>query len=199
MIVLGLTGSIGMGKSVTAEMFREMGVPVHDSDAVVHELYEGEAIAAIADKFPQAVLDGVVDRQALGKLVIGEPQAMRELEEIVHPLVAEKRREFLDNAKKQDCPLVVLDIPLLFETGSENLCDKILAVTAPAEVQRERVLSRPGMTVDKFDWILASQIADAIKTEKADYVLDTSLGFEHARLMVASIVQELKTKDIPNA
>ncbi len=199
MIVLGLTGSIGMGKSITAEMFRDMGVPVHDSDAVVHELYEGEAIAAIANKFPQAVLDGIVDRQALGKLVIGEPEAMRELEAIVHPIVAAKRREFLDNARKQDCPLVVLDIPLLFETESENLCDKILVVTAPAEVQRERVLSRLGMTVDKFERILASQIADEIKKEKADYILDTSLGFEHARNTVASIVRELKTKDIPNA
>ncbi len=192
MIILGLTGSIGMGKSVTAGMFRDMGVPVHDSDSVVHDLYEGEAVSAIAEKFPQAIRNGIVDRQTLGKLVIGQPEAMRQLEAIVHPLVAEQRREFLDDARKRGCPLVVLDIPLLFETGSETMCDKILVVTAPAEVQRERVLSRPGMTVEKFERILASQTADGIKRKRADYLLDTSRGLEPARATVAAIVRELE-------
>jgi dephospho-CoA kinase len=199
MIILGLTGSIGMGKSVTAGMFRDMGVPVHDSDSVVHGLYEGEAVSAIAEKFPQAIRNGIVDRQTLGKLVIGQPEAMRELEAIVHPLVAEKRREFLDDARKRGCPLVVLDIPLLFETGSEKMCDKILVVTAPAEVQRERVLSRPGMTVEKFERILAPQTADGIKRKRADYLLDTSRGLEHARATVAAIVRELETRDNSDA
>lgn len=199
MIILGLTGSIGMGKSVTAGMFRDMGVPVHDSDCVVHDLYEGEAVSAIAEKFPQAIRNGIVDRQTLGKLVIGQPEAMRQLEAIVHPLVAEQRREFLDDARKRGCPLVVLDIPLLFETGSETMCDKILVVTAPAEVQRERVLSRPGMTVEKFERILASQTADGIKRKRADYLLDTSRGLEPARATVAAIVRELENMDNSDA
>jgi dephospho-CoA kinase len=194
MIILGLTGSIGMGKSVTAGMFRDMDVPVHDSDSVVHDLYEGEAVSAIAEKFPQAIRNGTVDRQTLGKLVIGQPESTRQLEAIVHPLVAEKRREFLDDARKRGCPLVVLDIPLLFETGSETMCDKILVVTAPAEVQRERVLSRPGMTVEKFERILASQTADGIKRKRADYLLDTSRGLEDARATVAAIVRELENR-----
>ncbi len=199
MIILGLTGSIGMGKSVTAGMFRDMGVPVHDSDSVVHDLYEGEAVSAIAEKFPQAIRNGIVDRQTLGKLVIGQPEAMRQLEAIVHPLVAEQRREFLDDARKRGCPLVVLDIPLLFETGGETMCDKILVVTAPAEVQRERVLSRPGMTVEKFERILASQTADGIKRKRADYLLDTSRGLEPARATVAAIVRELENMDNSDA
>jgi dephospho-CoA kinase len=199
MIILGLTGSIGMGKSVTAGIFRDMGVPVHDSDSVVHDLYEGEVVSAIAEKFPQAIRNGIVDRQTLGKLVIGEPEAMRQLEAIVHPLVAEKRREFLDDARKRGCPLVVLDIPLLFETGSETMCDKILVVTAPAEVQRERVLSRSGMTVEKFERILASQTADGIKRKRADYLLDTSRGLEYARTTVAAIVRELQNRDNSDA
>lgn len=191
MIVLGLTGSIGMGKSTTADMFRELDIPVFDSDATVHMLYQNEAVIPVGEKFPEAVVDGRIDRQCLGAYVIGKPENMKALEAIVHPLVAEKRREFLEAARQLKAHMVVLDIPLLFETGSDQFCDKVLTVTAPEAIQRKRVLARNGMSVEKLDGILASQIPDPVKRERSDFVIDTSLGFDHARKRVREIVDSL--------
>ena len=151
MIILGMTGSIGMGKSTTAEMFRTEGIPVHDSDAAVHNLYRGKAAPLIDAEFPGTVTNGSVDRSRLGSIVIGNSAAMRKLESIVHPLVAEDRDIFLNEAREIGAPLVVLDVPLLYETGGDKLCDKVLVVTASADVQRQRVLARPGMTVEKLE------------------------------------------------
>ena len=171
-LTLGLTGSIGMGKSTTAQMFRDEGVPVWDADASVHRLYAkgGPAVAPIAEAFPAAVSDGAVDRPALSAILRGDPAAMKRLEAIVHPLVAEDRARFLAGT---DAPLVVLDIPLLFETGAEAWLDATLVVTAPAEVQRDRVLARPGMTEAQLDMILARQMPDAEKRARADHVIET--------------------------
>ena len=158
--VLGLTGSIGMGKSATAALFRRAGAPVHDADATVHRLYAGAAAPAIEAAFPGATKDGVVDRTALGPMVIGKPDAMARLEAIVHPLVSAEREAFLGRARASGAPIAVLDVPLLLETGSERLCDAVCVVTAPADVQRERVLARPGMTAEKLAGILARQVPD---------------------------------------
>jgi dephospho-CoA kinase len=190
-IVLGLTGSIGMGKSTTAGMFAEAGVPVHDSDDAVHRLYSGTAAPLIEARFPGVVVDGTVDRNRLAAAILGDPQALREVEKIVHPLVRKDADAFLEKHRRANAPLVVLDIPLLFETGGEGRVDRIVVVTAPAKVQRERVLSRPGMTEDKFLSILARQVPDAEKRGRADYVIDTSLGMEAARQRVRAIVAEL--------
>lgn len=193
MIILGLTGSIGMGKSTTAGMFREAGIPVHDADAAVHELYSGAAAPLIEIAFPGTVIDGVVDRRKLGKRVIGKAQEMKRLETIVHPLVAEMRNRFLEEAAANGAELAVLDIPLLYETGGEKLCDYVVVVTAPAEVQRDRVLARPEMTEEKFQAILAKQVPDAEKRKRADFTIDTSLGFEAARQQVKAIITDLVT------
>ena len=190
--VLGLTGSIGMGKSATAGLFRQAGIPVHDSDAAVHRLYEadGAAARAIGAAFPGTLApDGAVDRRRLGARVLDDAEAMRRLEGLVHPLVAAESRAFL--AAHEDAPLVVLDIPLLFETGGEARCDAVLVVSAPEAVQRARVLARPGMSESAFQAILARQMPDGEKRARADFTIDTGLGFAHAKAEVARIVAEL--------
>lgn len=191
MIVLGLTGSIGMGKSTTARMFAEAGVPVHDSDAAVHRLYEGEAAAQVEALFPGTTLNGKVDRERLAKVVVDDLQALRKLEQLIHPLVRKDAGRFVEAHRRKGTPLVVLDIPLLFETGGTDRVDKILVVTAPYEVQRERVLARPDMTEEKFEKILARQVPDAEKRKRADFLIDTSLGMEAAREAVHRIIAEL--------
>lgn len=190
-IVLGLTGSIGMGKSTTARMFADAGVPVHDSDETVHRLYAGEAAARIKERFPGTVVGGTVDRERLAKAVLGKPEAIKALEEIVHPLVRADADRFVEEHRSKGTPLVVLDIPLLFETGGRSRVDKVAVVSAPAEVQRERVLSRPGMTEEKFNAILARQVPDAEKRAQADFVIDTSQGMDAARNAVQSIIDRL--------
>jgi dephospho-CoA kinase len=194
MIVLGLTGSIGMGKSTTAKLFAEAGVPVHDSDEAVHRLYRGEAAPLVEAAFPGTVVDGAVDRAALSRRVVGDPEAIARLEEIVHPLVRADADRFVASHRAAGTPLVVLDIPLLFETGGTGRVDKIAVVSAPADVQRERVLSRPGMTPEKFEAILARQTPDAEKRRRADFVIDTSKGIEAARDQVRAIIRELTGK-----
>lgn len=191
MIVLGLTGSIGMGKSTTARMFAEAGVPVHDSDETVHRLYAGQAAPLIEARFPGTVVDGVVDRERLAAAVLGDRDALRDLEKIVHPLVRADADAFLARHRAAGAKLALLDIPLLFETGGEGRVDKIVVVTAPAEIQRDRVLARPGMTEQKFEAILARQVPDAEKRARADFVVDTGAGMEAARAAVEKIVGQL--------
>jgi dephospho-CoA kinase len=190
-IKLGLTGSIGMGKSVTAQMFRDEGIPVHDADAAVHALYRGRAAPLIDSAFPGTVNDGAVDRAELSKRVLNDPEAMKQLESIVHPLVREEEEAFLKAAKAQGSKLVVLDIPLLFETGAQSRADKILVVSAEPDVQRSRVLARPGMTMAKFEAILARQMPDAEKRRRADFVINTGLGLDFARAEVRKIIARL--------
>lgn len=184
--VLGLTGSIGMGKSATAAMFRRFGVPVHDADAAVHALYAGRAAPLVEAAFPGTVKNGVVDRSELGSRVLGDPARLRQLEAIVHPLVREEEARFLRSAAAS--PLVVLDIPLLLETGADRSCDAVVVVTAPHSVQSERVLSRPGMTPEKFRAILDKQIPDAEKRRRAHFLVDSGRGFPSAEAQVRSIV-----------
>jgi len=191
MIIVGLTGSIGMGKSATAAMFRELGVPVHDSDSAVHELYRGEAAPLIEQAFPGVTIDGVVDRQKLGPKVLGDAEALRRLETIVHPLVGAHREAFLQRNRAAGAPVVVLDIPLLFEIGGEKDVDVIVVVTADERKQRARVMSRPGMTAEKFSAILAKQTPDAIKRSKAHYTIDTGHGFENAKAQVKDFLASL--------
>ena len=191
MIKAGLTGSIGMGKSTTAQMLRDEGIAVYDADATVHELYSGEAAPLIEAAFPNTTKDGIVDRTKLSEYVIGKLENMKKLEAIIHPLVHQKEQEFLKEAETRGDKLVVLDIPLLFETGGVNRVDKVIVITAPAEVQRERVLAREGMTVEKFEAILARQVLDSEKREKADFVIDTSEGLEAAKERVRQIVGSL--------
>jgi dephospho-CoA kinase len=193
MFVLGLTGSLGMGKSTTARFFAEEGVPVHDADAVVHRLYDGEAAAAIEAAFPGTTTAGKVDREKLAARVLGDIAALRRLEEIVHPLVQEAERRLLAEAEARGEKVALLDIPLLFETGGEERVDAVVVVSAPADVQRSRALERPGMTVDKLDAILAKQMPDGEKRRRADFVVDTSRGFEAARAEVRAILNALAT------
>ena len=190
-LFFGLTGSIGMGKSTTAQMFRDLDVPVYDSDATVHALYSGRAAAPIEADFPGTTRNGEVDRTELSKYVVGNETAMKKLEAIVHPLVREEELKFRQTAIDAGEPLAILDIPLLFETGGEKRVDGIVVVTAPADVQRERVLARDGMTEEKFEAILQRQVPDAEKRSKADYVVDTSKGMDWARQEVAKIVNEV--------
>ncbi|MGS1094890.1 dephospho-CoA kinase [Aquamicrobium terrae] len=191
MIVLGLTGSIGMGKSTAGKMFREAGVAVHDSDEAVHRLYAGAAAPLVEAAFPGTTVDGVVDRAALGKLVFGDPVALKKLEAIVHPLVRADADEFLARQRAAGARLAVLDIPLLFETGGRDRVDKVAVVSAPAEVQRERVLARPGMTAERFEAILAKQVPDAEKRRLADYVIDTCRDFDVTRARIGEIIADL--------
>jgi dephospho-CoA kinase len=187
--VLCLTGSLGMGKSRTASFFAEAGVPVHDSDAVVHALYEGEAAPLIEDAFPGSTTAGKVDRTKLAAMVLGDQAAIARLEEIVHPLVAKVRDQFLAEAQARGAPVVVLDVPLLFETGGERGCDAVVVVSAPADIQRRRALERPGMTEEKFAALLAKQTPDAEKRQRADFIVDSSQSFDHARAQVRDILQ----------
>ncbi|EIM29201.1 dephospho-CoA kinase [Microvirga lotononidis] len=185
--VLGLTGSIGMGKSATADLFRRLGVPVHDADATVHRLYRGRAAPLIEKAFPGTVVDEAVDRTKLGAVVLGNPERMKQLEAIIHPLVRDEEENFLERVSAVS-PVAVLDIPLLFETGGEARCDAVLVVTAPAFVQRDRVMARPGMTDEKFRAILAKQMPDADKRARAHFLVDTSRGFSSAEAQVRSIL-----------
>lgn len=193
MFILGLTGSLGMGKSVTARFFAEQGVPVHDADAVVHRLYEGEAAAAIEAAFPGTTAGGKVDRDKLAARVLGDGTALKRLEAIVHPLVQEAERRLLAEAEARGEKVAVLDIPLLFETGGEKRVDAVVVVSAPPEVQRARVLERPGMTVEKLEAILAKQMPDDEKRRRADFIVDTSRGFEAARAEVRAILDAVAT------
>jgi dephospho-CoA kinase len=190
MIILGLTGSIGMGKSATASLFREAGVPVYDADAAVHALYAegGAAVAPIEAAFPGVTDGGAVDRTRLRTKVLDNPEAMKLLEGIVHPLAGEAQLDFRRKAYTEGAAFSVLDIPLLFETGGNRHCDFTLVVTAPAAIQRERVLARPGMTPEAFESILARQLPDAEKRARADFILSTAHGFDFARDQVRSIV-----------
>jgi dephospho-CoA kinase len=191
MIILGLTGSIGMGKSTTAKLFAEEGIPVHDADAAVHALYEGEAVSLVEAAFPGTSRAGKVDRALLAKAVVGKPDAMKRLEAIVHPMVARSRDRFLDEAREKGAPVVLLDIPLLFETGGRDLVDAVVVVTADADVQRQRVMDRPGMTTEKFEALLAKQTPDAEKRRRADYIVDSGHGIEPARAQVREILAKV--------
>ena len=193
MFILGLTGSLGMGKSATAKMFADEGVPVHDADAVVHHLYEAEAVPLIEAAFPGTTADGKVDRDKLSRQVLGDAAAIKRLESIVHPLVGAARDRFLAEAERKGAAVAVLDIPLLFETGGDTRCDAVVVVSAPADVQRSRSLDRPGMTEQKFAEILAKQLPDAEKRARADFVVDTSKGFEAARAQVRDILTRVGT------
>lgn len=197
MLLVGLTGSIGMGKSETAKMFVRHGVPVCDSDATVHALYDvgGAAVGPVGAAFPGVVVDGRVDRELLSREVVGKPEALRKLEAIVHPLVAQAQRAFLEAAATSGAAMVVLDIPLLFETGGRARVDVVVVVSAPLAMQRERVLKRPGMTAEKLDAILAKQTPDAEKRAGADFVVDTSKGLAHAEAQVVAIIDALKHRE----
>jgi dephospho-CoA kinase len=194
LILIGLTGSIGMGKSTTAAMFRELGVPVYDADAAVHELYDegGAAVEAVGKAFPGTVKDGRVDREALRQAVLGDPEALKRLNAIVHPLVGRDRVGFFQKAEADGADMVVLDIPLLFETGGHANVDAVVVASAPAAMQRERVLARPGMTPERLDAILAQQLADADKRARAHFVVDTSRGLAPAREQVAEIISAMR-------
>jgi dephospho-CoA kinase len=194
MFILGLTGSIGMGKTTTARLFAEEGVPVHDADAAVHRLYEGEAAPLIEAAFPGSTRNGRVDRQKLGKLVLGNEVALKQLEHIVHPLVHKQETILIAEAKAKGAKVVVLDIPLLFETGGEARCDAVVVVSAPADMQKLRAFERPGMSEEKFQAILANQMPDAEKRARADFVVDTGRGIEHARGQVRKILEEIRTR-----
>jgi dephospho-CoA kinase len=189
MVILGLTGSIGMGKSATAEMFRDLGVPVHDSDASVHQLYRGAAAPLVEAAFPGTVSEGVVDRPKLSAVVLKDPAAMKQLEAIIHPLVGADRDAFLDRARASGAAVAVLDIPLLFEINGDTLVDAIVVVTASEEVQKSRVLARPGMTEERFQAILGKQVRDADKRRRAHFIVETDYGFDHARRQVAAILK----------
>lgn len=193
MKVIGLTGSIGMGKSETAGMFRDLGVPVFDADAVVHKLQAkgGQAIPVIDATFPGVVRSGVLDRQKLGAIVFSDADAKRKLEAIIHPMVAKERVAFFTEAEKAGAAFVVLDVPLLFETVGNAACDRVIVVSAPAEVQRSRVLAREGMTSQKFEQIVSKQVPDADKRAGADYIIETDKGLDHARAAVTQIVDDL--------
>jgi dephospho-CoA kinase len=191
MIVLGLTGSVGMGKSATAKMFAEEGVPVFDADAAVHRLYEGEAVPLVEAAFPGSTTDGRLDREKLSAKVVGKPEALAKLEAIVHPLVRKARQDFLDKARASGAKIAVVDIPLLFETGGHGEVDRIVVVSAPHHIQKSRVVERPGMTEEKFAAIHARQTPDAEKRARADFIVDTSQGFDAARESVRAILREL--------
>ena len=190
MIILGLTGSIGMGKSTTAKLFEEAGVPVYDADASVHRLYEGEAAPAIEAAFPGTTVDGKVDRNKLSAKVVHDAAAMKQLEQIVHPMLGASRQKFFDDAERSGAPVVVVDVPLLFETGGEKRVDAVVVVTTTPEIQRERILARDNMTGKKLDAILARQLADAEKRKRADFVVDTSHGLDPVRLRIRDILEQ---------
>lgn len=191
---VGLTGSIGMGKSTTAQLFRDEGIAVLDSDRVVHDLYCGAAVAPIAAAFPGVVVDGAVDRARLGARVLGDRSAMARLEAIVHPLVWAARDSFIKERARQGDWIVVYDVPLLFETGTDKSVDAIIVVTASPEEQKKRVLARPGMTTEKFETIVAKQTPDAEKRARADFVVDTGAGLDAAKAQVRHIIESLRER-----
>jgi len=197
MIILGLTGSIGMGKSTAAQMFADLGVPVNDADAVVHALYQGEAIAPIEAAFPGTTVTGAVDREELSRQLSENPALFNTLEAIVHPLVFQVERQFLARHRAEKSPLVLLDIPLLFETKAESRVDAVVVVTCDPEIQKERGMKRPGMTEEKFALILSRQVPDAEKRAKADYIIDTSGEFDSTRAQVADIVRQVTSQKRP--
>lgn len=190
MIVLGLTGSIGMGKSTTAQLFAEAGVPVYDADAAVHRLYEGEGVPAIEAAFPGTTANGKVDRNRLSARVVHDSAAMKRLEEIVHPMLGASRQKFLGDAEQSGAPVAVVDVPLLFETGGEKRVDAVVVVTTSSELQRERILARPNMTEEKLAAILARQMPDAEKRKRAHFVVDTSHGLDPVRVRIRDILAE---------
>ena len=190
MIVLGLTGSIGMGKSTTAKLFAEAGVPVYDADATVHLLYEGEAAPAIEAAFPGTTVDGKVDRTRLSACVVHDPAAIKRLEQIVHPMLGASRQKFLQDAEQSGAPVAVVDVPLLYETGGEKRVDAVVVVTTSPEIQHERILSRDNMTAEKLEAILARQMPDAEKRKRADFVVDTSHGLDPVRARIRDILAE---------
>ena len=191
MLILGLTGSIGMGKSTTAKLFAEAGVPVYDADAEVHKIYEGEAAPAIEAAFPGTTVEGRVDRAKLSAKVVHDPAAIKQLEQIVHPMLGASRKKFLDDAERAGAPVVVMDIPLLFETGGEKRVDAVVVVTTSPESQRERILARGTMTSEALDAILARQLPDAEKRKRADFVVDTSHGLDPVRTAISDILAEV--------
>lgn len=192
MIVLGLTGSVAMGKSATAKMFVDEGVPVFDADAEVHKLYEGEAVAPIETAFPGVTIGGRVDRERLSVKIVNDPRALHKLEAIVHPLVRKAEEKFRETARQSGAKVAVLDIPLLLETGGDKRVDAVVVVSAPPEVQRARLRERPNMTDEKIGAILARQMPDSEKRARADFVIDTSRGFDAARADVRAILRELE-------
>ena len=191
MRILGLTGSIGMGKSTTAKLFTEAGVPVYDADAAVHKIYEGEAAPAIEAAFPGTTVDGRVDRAKLSAKVVHDPAAIKQLEQIVHPMLGASRQKFLAAAEQSGVPVVVMDIPLLFETGGEKRVDAVVVVSTSPEAQRERILARGTMTSEALDGILARQLPDAEKRQRADFVVDTSHGLDPVRTAIRDILAEV--------
>jgi dephospho-CoA kinase len=191
MLILGLTGSIGMGKSTTAKLFVEAGVPVYDADAAVHKIYEGEAAPAVEAAFPGTTLDGKVDRVRLSARVLNDPAAIKRLEQIVHPMLGASSKKFLDDAERSGAPVAVVDVPLLFETGGEKRVDAVVVVTTTPEVQRERILARDNMTDEKLDAILARQLPDAEKRKRADFVVDTSHGLDPVRAAIRDILAQI--------
>ncbi|MFO1117586.1 MAG: dephospho-CoA kinase [Beijerinckiaceae bacterium] len=191
MILIGLTGSIGMGKSTASAMFRACGVPVYDADAAVHRLYAGPAVEPMSHSFPEAIVNGCVDRTILSRLVMSDPAALRRIEAIVHPLVARDRADFLQNVAAQSLSACVLDVPLLFETGGDRAVDVIVVVSASPEVQQARVLARPGMSAEKYATILTKQTPDREKRRRAHFVVDTGRGLEAARRQVQAFLVSL--------
>ncbi len=191
MFVLGLTGSIGMGKSTTSAFFREAGIPVHDADAAVHRLYAGDAVAPIEAAFPGVTVDGRVDRARLGAVVLKDAEALKRLEAIIHPLVGGAEKAFRDAARARGHTMVVLDIPLLLETGGERRVDAVAVVSAPAAIQRDRVMARPGMTADKLEAILARQMPDTEKRRRAHFVIESGFGLDAARRQVSDLIRAL--------
>jgi dephospho-CoA kinase len=190
MIVLGLTGSIGMGKSTTAKLFAEAGVPVYDADATVHRIYEGEAAPAIEAAFPGTTADGRVDRSRLSAKVVNDPAAIRRLEQIVHPMLRAYHQKFLDEAEQSGAPVAVVDVPLLYETGGERRVDAVVVVTTTPEIQRQRVLARTNMTSEMLDTVLARQLPDAEKRQRADFIVDTSDGLDPVRSRIRDILDQ---------
>ena len=190
MRILGLTGSIGMGKSTTAKLFMEAGVPVYDADAAVHKIYEGEAAPAVEAAFPGTTVDGKVDRAKLSAKVVHDPAAIKQLEQIVHPMLGASRQKFLDDAEQSGAAVAVVDVPLLFETGGEKRVDAVVVVTTTPEIQRQRILARDNMTGEKLDAILARQLPDAEKRQRADFVVDTSHGLDPVRARIRDILDQ---------
>jgi len=193
-VILGLTGSIGMGKTTTAQFFRALDVPVFDADAVVHDLYKSEAVDLIEQAFPGTKTNDGVDRKKLGAAVIGQPEALKKLEALIHPLVQKKRQDFIKGHQDKKTPVIVLDIPLLFETKADQLCDFVIVVTAAAELQKKRVMERGTMTLDQFETILQKQMPDAEKRARANLVIETDYGLDHARQQVEDIVRHCQAK-----